>query len=238
MHDKKALQKVLAAIIKNNVTADAWAWLCQQGDINNKAAFNAAFVMMSRKIGKVRVTITPEQAEELNTIRNGFTIEGWTADRLSRVYLLSQASATDKERYFAVIEGLFLAGEMNELVALYSALPILAYANEWVKRCAEGIRSNIGTVLEAIMYHNPYPAENLNEAAWNQLVMKAIFTEKQLNQITGLNERNNPELARILMDFARERGAAGRTVMPVLWHLATPFTDAGIVHAVKQQYTF
>lgn len=236
-YDTEALGNLLATIIQNNITADAWAWLSQQGDISNTTAFNAAFAVMPRKTDKAIITITPEHAEQLNTIRPGFTIKGWTADRLARVYLLSQADATDKERYFAVIENLFLAAEMNEQVALYSALPILAYPDFLVKRCAEGIRSNIGSVLEAIMYHNPYPAENLSEAAWNQLVMKAIFTDKQLALITGLNERNNPELARILMDFARERGAAGRSVVPELWHLASPFTDAGIVNAVKQQYS-
>ncbi|GAA4925015.1 EboA domain-containing protein [Mucilaginibacter defluvii] len=236
-YDREALQGELATIIQNNITTDAWAWLSQQGDITNTASFNATFAMMPRKTGKGLIHIAPEQAEQLNTIRPGFTIEGWTADRLGRVYLMLQADAIDQERYFAVIENLFLAAEMNELVALYSALPILAYPELWVKRCAEGIRSNIGSVLEAIMYYNPYPAEYLPEAAWNQLVMKAIFTDKQLDLITGLNERNNPELARILMDFARERGAAGRSVVPELWHLASPFTDAGIVNAVKQQYS-
>ena len=63
---------------------------------------------------------------------------------------------------------------MNELVALYSALPLLAYPEAWVHRCTEGIRSNIGPVLEAIMIANPYPSENLSEAAWNQVVLKAF----------------------------------------------------------------
>lgn len=236
-YDREALQGELATIIQNNITTDAWAWLSQQGDINNKPVFNAAFAMMPRKTGKGVIDIKPEQAQHLNRIRQGFTIESWTADRLSRVYLLLSADASDRDRYLAIIENLFLAAEMNELVALYSALPVLAYPDLLVKRCAEGIRSNIGGVLEAIMYHNPYPAEYLPEAAWNQLVMKAIFTEKRLDLITGLNDRNNPELARILMDFARERGAAGRSVVPELWHLASPFTDAGIVNAVKQQYS-
>ncbi|MCD8740963.1 EboA domain-containing protein [Mucilaginibacter roseus] len=236
-YDKAALQQTIAAIIQNNITADAWAWLSRQGDIKSRAAFNAAFAMMPRKTGKAEISITPAQAQELDAIRKGFNIDGWTADRLCRVYLLLSADASDGERYLDVVENLFLAAEMNELVALYSALPVLAYPDFLVKRCAEGIRSNIGSVLEAIMYNNPYPAEYLPEAAWNQLIMKAIFTEKRLDLITGLNHRNNQELARILMDFARERGAAGRTVVPELWHLASPFTDAGIVNAVKQQYS-
>src|SRR5699024_3254500 len=116
----------------------------------------------------------------------------------------------DKDTYFRIIENLFLAAEMSELVALYSSLPLLAYPELWTKRCAEGIRSNIGSVLESIMYQNPYPAENLNQAAWNQLVLKAFFTDKAVNNIYGLEERANSELASILSDYAHERWAAHR----------------------------
>ncbi|GAB3927434.1 EboA domain-containing protein [Mucilaginibacter myungsuensis] len=236
-YDVQALRKLLSAILQQNNTADAWTWLSKQGDINNVAAFNAAFVMMPRKTGKVVVSITSEQKAQLNTIRPGFNIAGWTAERLGRVFLFIQADAKYQEHYIKTIENLFLAGEMKELVALYSALPVLAYPESWIKRCAEGIRSNIGIVLEAIMYHNPYPSEHLSEDAWNQLVMKAIFTEKDLGQITGLQERNNPELVRILLDHARERGAAGRTVVPELWQLSEPIVGAAAIADLKQQYS-
>jgi hypothetical protein len=225
---------LLTAIIKDNITPDAWAWLSKQGDVSNPAAFNGAFAMMPRKTGKATLNVSPAQKEELNSLRPGFTIDNWTADRLSRVWLLLQADTADQDKYFRTIENLFSAAEMNELVALYSALPLLPLPELWVKRCAEGIRSNIGTVLEAIMYHNPYPAENLNEAAWNQMVLKAFFTEKDLTQISGLDERTNPELSRILVDYAKERWAAGRTVDPMLWELAGKFIDNDIIAEIKQ----
>ncbi len=91
---------------------------------------------------------------------------------------------------------------MNELTALYGALPFLAFPEAWKLRTAEGVRSNIGSVLEAIMVRNPYPAQYLDEPAWNQLVMKAFFTDKPVHLISGLDERANPELARILRDFS------------------------------------
>jgi hypothetical protein len=131
-----------------------------------------------------------------------------------------QPDPADKNAYIKKIENLFSAAEMNEGVALYSALPVLAYPEEWRRRCAEGIRSNIGTVLEAILHRNPYPAEWLEEPAWNQLVMKAFFTDKEIGQITGLETRANRNLSGILTDYAKERQAAGRSVNPKLWELA------------------
>jgi hypothetical protein len=114
---------------------------------------------------------------------------------------------------------------MNELVALYSSLPLLAYPESWRFRCTEGIRSNIGSVLEAIMYDNPYPAEQLDEAAWNQLVLKAFFTEKHVERIVGLDKRANRQLAHILTDYVHERRSAHRKVDPQLWRLIGQFID-------------
>ncbi|GAA4340928.1 hypothetical protein GCM10023184_38970 [Flaviaesturariibacter amylovorans] len=101
-------------------------------------------------------------------------------------------------------------------------------------RCAEGIRSNIGDVLQAIMCNNPYPSENLEEAAWNQMVLKAFFTEKPVEQIIGLDERANRELAKILSDYAHERWAAHRPVNPLLWRCVGPFIDEKIFPDIEK----
>lgn len=228
------LKTLLASILQQNLTADAWAWLSMQGDISNVAAFNAAFAMMPRKTGKALIWLTTEQKEVLGRLRPGSSVDGWRADRLARVWLLQQPDTTDQDKYHRTLENLFSAAEMNELVSLYSALPFLHYPEVWVERCAEGIRSNIGTVLEAIMYHNPYPAENLSEAAWNQLILKAFFTEKNLTLITGVDQRANAELSRILLDYGKERWAAGRTVDPMLWVIAEKFIDSQIINELKQ----
>ena len=149
-------------------------------------------------------------------------------DRLCRVWLLLHINSSDKDKYFHTIENLFLAAEMHEQVALYSALPVLAYPQHWRKRCAEGIRSNIGDVLLSIMCHNTYPSEQLDDAAWNQMVLKAFFTEKPVHQIIGLDERANKELSMILSDYAHERWAAHRTVNPLLWRCAGAFIDENL----------
>jgi hypothetical protein len=48
-----------------------------------------------------------------------------------------------------------------------------------------------------------------------------------------LDARANPELARMLIDYARERTAAHRTVAPELWHCVAPFTDEATLAELK-----
>lgn len=228
-YDFEALNRFLIAMLSTNLTAEAQKWLSdvaipvRQGDV---AKFNTAFVTMPRKIGRTPIQFSASEDEELQRLRDGWSLRGWTSDRLARVWLLMQLDPKNKDRYREIIENLFLNAEMRELVALYSSLPVLAYPETWVKRAAEGIRSNIGQVLESVICNNPFPAEHLDETAWNQLVLKAIFTDQPILQITGLRERRNPALAQSLCDYAHERWAAHRNVNPLLWYCVAPFIDS------------
>ena len=223
------IKSFLATIIRKNISSDGWNWLeneaisCQTK--TGIAKFNIAFVAMPRKTGKKIIAITSGEIRELKALRKDFSVTGWSIDRLCRVWLILHLESGEMEKYTGAIENLFLNAEMSELVALYSSLPLLAYPEFWKKRCAEGIRSNIGQVLESIICDNPYGAEQLDEAAWNQLVLKAIFTEKSILNISGLQERMNPKLATSLCDYAHERWAAHRTVNPLLWMFVSPYIN-------------
>ena len=62
------------------------------------------------------------------------------------------------------------------------------------------------------------------------MVLKALFVGSRLAPIQGLDERANPELARILREYAHERWAAGRPVTPELWRCVGPFAvDASAI---------
>jgi hypothetical protein len=227
------LKNAIAGIIRDNVRSGCWQWLEEKAiaiSLEQTVAtqLNLSFVSAPRKTGKAVLKTTKEQEQQIQSIYPHFTVQGWSVDRLSRVWLLLHIDATDKAQYIRVIENLFRSAEMNELVALYSALPLLAYPEAWRQRCAEGIRSNIGDVLEAIMCNNPYPARQLDEAAWNQLVLKAFFTDKSIHQIVGLDERTNQELANSLSDLAHERWAARRPVNPQLWRCVAPYLNEHI----------
>src|SRR5687768_13924455 len=227
MGQTEEVKKITTAIIRENLSPEAWSWLAEKCVLANQSArqLNIAFVSMPQKTGKAAIHYTAKQAEALLLARPHFTIDNWAIDRLCRVWLLLHIDSAKKDDYFRSVENLFLAAEMNELVALYSSLPVLQHPELWRDRCSEGIRSNIGIVLEAIICNNPYPSEQLSEAAWNQLVMKAFFTDKPIHRIIGLDQRANKELANMLSDYANERWAASRTVNPQLWRCVGQFID-------------
>lgn len=222
----------IQAIIAAHATPQALNWLQEQLQLLQEAKstqrFNITFTAMPRFTGKKVISdvYIPEA--------NNFFIYGYTLDRLARIWWLLQLPSEDRSYYVAAIEDLFSAADMNEQITLYGALPLLAYAEEWKLRTAEGVRSNIGGVLEAIMVHNAYPGRYLDEAAWNQLVMKAIFTDKPVHLIHGLDERANPRLAHILRDYAHERWAAGRKINPMLWRLIAPFIDSELMPDINR----
>lgn len=238
VYDFDKLSTCLYNIICTNLPPEVVQWLSARpplirGDKDNKQ-FNAAFAAMPRHTGKDQITLSEARNKELQVLRPGFSVSSWSVDRLSRVWLVLQLDASEKDKYVRAIEQLFTVGEMNEQVALYSALPLLAYPEAWRKRCAEGIRSNIGTVLESIMCNNPYPSEQLDEPAWNQMVLKAIFTEKPVNNIIGLDERANQDLANTLSDYAHERWAAHRAVHPLLWRNVGKFINERIFQDIER----
>ena len=112
---------------------------------------------------------------------------------------------------------MFNSGEVTELVALYSALPLLPYPEKLTNRASEGIRTNMSVVFDAVVLNNPYAADYLDEGPWNQMVLKALFMERPLYQIQGLEKRSNARLTKMISNYAHERWAAGRSTSPEMW---------------------
>lgn len=223
------IKELLNIIIERNVSLETHAWLLykavQSSGKNSNYQLNLNFTSIPRKTGKKEIVLEDTDTKKLNGLLPGFSIQHWTIDRLCRVWLLVQLEPSDKGNYIGRIENLFPQAEMNEQVALYSALPLLAYPQIWKMQCAIGIRSNMGNVLEAIMYHNPYPSAYLDELAWNQLIMKAFFTGKNVNKIIGIDKRANQNLANMLFDYVEERWSAYRTEDSQIWRLTGKFLD-------------
>jgi hypothetical protein len=91
--------------------------------------------------------------------------------------------------------------------------------------------------FEAVAHRNPYPVERFPENAWNHMVLKALFVGSRLHPIQGLDERANPQLARMLCDYAHERWAAGRPVSPELWRCVGPHADEAALADLERALT-
>ena len=143
-----------------------------------------------------------------------------------RLLLASTADGAELRRR---LDKLCSAADIDELVAFYRGLPLYPDPAQHVLRAAEGVRSNMRVVFEAVAHRNPYPAEHFVESAWNQMVLKALFVGTRLDLIAGLDARANPALARMLSDYAHERWAASRPVSPELWRCVGPFATGAVL---------
>lgn len=214
------LRTTLSEFLHKESSAESFDWLIAQPVTPQNITRN--FSLAGRKFTKQRPENNPDQFIYLTGNFPQTNWGSWGILDMARLYQLLQLEIAGKQPYVDLIEALFLQADLGELTVLYKALPFHAYPDEWIARCAEGIRSNMGPVLEAIMHENNYPAEYLPEAAWNQMILKAIFTGKDLCLIYGLQKRNNAALAASLLSYAEERWAAGRDVDGLLWELTTP----------------
>ena len=142
----------------------------------------------------------------------------------ARILLLAGLPAGGKpfaERFRALCR----TADAAELMTLYRGLPLYPDPASLEEQAGEGLRSNMRGVFEAIAHRNPYPQAHFDQHRWNHMVLKALFIGSPLAPIQGLDARANPELARIMCDFAHERWAAGRPVPFEIWRCVGPFAE-------------
>ena len=224
---QEAAQQFLYKLISQQSDSEAVQWLSQQTtqyqENPRPRSFYLTFSTLSRHFDKTPLTLSPEAKTEAQSIRQGWDLSQWTLLQTARTYWLLQLSADSFEDYRKVLDRLFQTADMDEQATLYAALPVLSYPEQLAYRASEGVRTNITSVFDAIALRNPYPGDYMDEAPWNQMVLKAIFMERPLYLIQQLNERRNPAQARMLVDFAHERWAAHRPVTPELWRGVAPY---------------
>ena len=184
-----------------------------------------SFSAVPRHTGKQVLNFSEAELSSAESLRSHWKPTNWTAGDLGRAYLILSFADQGEEAFLDKIEKIFLTSDMSEAVALYKGLPLYPYPEQFKDRAAEGVRSNMTNIFNAVAHHNPYPAEYLDEGAWNQIVLKALFVESSLYKIVGLDERANETLAKMLVEYAHERWSAGREVSPELWRPVGPFID-------------
>jgi hypothetical protein len=189
--------------------------------------------LVSRRLGKAALRLDRAELDMAATARQGWDPSTWTVDQAARVCLLL-APASDGDGFVRRLDQLCATADVDELVAFYRGLPLYPDPPRHGLRAAEGLRSNMKVVFEAVAHHNPYPAEQLSQEAWNQMVLKALFVGSTLHAIVGLDRRANAALAHMLGDYARERWAARRPVNPELWRCVGPFASGPLLESLER----
>ncbi len=179
-------------------------------DTFDRVAFEMAFAVTGRRLG---TSALEGDARIADATGRTWSIAGWGLDEAGRVLLLIAGSAkVAAGGHMDWIDGLYRAGAMRERQAVLRALPLLAEPPRFLAVALDACRTSTQPVFEAIACENPYPAACFSEASFNQMVLKAIFTDVAVARILGLAERRTGELARMASDYADERRAAGRAV--------------------------
>jgi hypothetical protein len=203
-------------------------WIRIQGEkIEKSGNSNSLFISFSqasRYFKKVSISLSEDVEAKIHANYANLEVSYWNLLQIARTYLVLKLPL-EKETWFKTINQLFETGDLYEQQALFAALPVLPFQTELIPRAIDGLRTNISLVFDAIALNNPFPSTYFPEANWNQMVLKAIFMQRPLYRIQNLEKRRNPALAAIARDFAHERWAAGRDVMPELWRLIAPFVD-------------
>jgi len=227
-----AARKLLREWLQRQLGPERGAWLDAQAAALAKdasdAALEIALGMVPRKLGKDPLSLSDADCSAADGAIPGWDPRHWSVTDAARIYLLGGPLAGGKpfaERFRALCR----TAEVAELTTLYRGLPLYPDPASLEDQVGEGLRSNMRGVFEAITHRNPYPKAHFDLHRWNHMVLKALFIGSRLAPIQGLDERANPELARIMCDFAHERWAAGRPVPYEIWRCVGPFAEGGAI---------
>ena len=224
-----APKDILDGWLRRQLSEPARVWLDEQldrltGEVRDRDLY-VALGLVPRKLGKADLILDDGDLEAARRARAGWDPRGWSVDQAARVLILLRAGGTG-ERFAARFGQLCRTADVAEAIAFYRGLPLYPDPQLLEAQAAEGTRTNMRAVFEAVAHRSPYPKEQFAENRWNHMVLKALFVGSALHPIQGLDQRANPTLARMLCDYAHERWAAGRPVAPELWRCVGPFADA------------
>ncbi len=225
----EAAPGLLREWLQRQLPGPARDWLAErlqmQATQPSERALHIPLGMIPRRLGKADLELSPSDLAAADAARAGWDPAAWSVDVAARVLVLLLDGGANRG-FAARFEDLCRTADLGESIALYSGLPLYPEPRALAFQVGEGLRTNVRAAFEAIAHRNPYPCEQFDEHRWNHMVLKALFIGSALAPIQGLDRRANPELARILCDYAHERWAASRPVSAELWRCVGPFAGA------------
>jgi hypothetical protein len=213
-------QEQFIKLVKAKFSDNELEWLEQKTAIlsnpENIEKFPLFFSLTSRFISKDIPKWELKELDEMEQVYPGFSKSSWTKQHMVRVILMITLDVSTNKR---ILESFFEVSEMQELIAFFKGLYLLENAEEFTEIVEEGIRTNMVNVFDSFSSGNPFPLSYLEEWAWNQLVLKALFLERPLYTIQNIDEGKNKNLADMLQDYVKERWSADRPVSPEIWRM-------------------
>ncbi len=213
-------QEKFAQLVKTKLSKKELHWLDQKTTIllavDTFQKFPIFFSLTSRFISNEIPKWESNELNEMEIIYPGFSKSTWTKQDMVRVILMISLNPTKNKQ---ILESFFETAEMLELVSFFKGLFLLENANDFTSSVEEGIRTNMVNVFDSFTAGNPYAQKYLEEWAWNQMVLKALFLDRPLFTIHDIDKGKNKNLADILQDYIRERWSAFRPVSPEIWRM-------------------
>ncbi|MFW5750327.1 MAG: EboA domain-containing protein [Planctomycetota bacterium] len=214
---------LLQELLEPQLTAEQHAWLARERGAD-VAVRDRAFTLAPRRVGREALPIGPAERRQAEALRPGWRLHGLTRDDAARLILLLDLPSDHQTSLFG---DLCVGADLRESLVLYRGLPLYAADPAvLISQARKGLRSNVVGTFVAIAHHSPFAHEQFDTGTWNQMVLKALFIGVALWPIQALDARANPELKRMLIDYARERRAAGRSVPAELWRGVGPAATA------------
>ncbi|OLT47099.1 hypothetical protein BJF85_00735 [Saccharomonospora sp. CUA-673] len=129
----------------------------------------------------------------------------------ARVALVRAAARNwDRDALVTEIGALYRHGDADEKRAVLRALDHLDVGGAALDLVGDALRGNDTRHIAAAL--GAYAARHLDAHSWRHGVLKCLFTGVPLAAVSGIAERGDAELARMVAAFAAERRAAGRDV--------------------------
>jgi hypothetical protein len=197
--------------LRSSLEAESSAWLdkalasiAEQPFVPSRAL--NAFALAVRKLRSSALLAASSLPEALRALPDT------GAGAMGRMVLVAAAVDAAGDAAPALVAELYRQGDNEEKCAVLRALPLLDGPARFVDVAVNACRSSVQPVFEAVACDTGYAAQRFEDAAFAQMVLKALFVGVPLERVQGLRARTNPELSRMAHGYASERRAAGRTV--------------------------
>ena len=133
----------------------------------------------------------------------------------------------------AELADLYRFGDAAERRGLLRALPYLPVGDGAMEIVDDAIRTNDTRLVAAAL--GPYATEHLDDAAYDQAVLKCVFIGVPIAPLDGLPRRATAETARMLAAFVHERVAAGRDIPAEVWDVIDRHPPAEELAAIEAE---